>query len=198
MNDTSNSSAVQADKERSAQIRFIERLHGMDKDHRHHLLRIEQDDEIKRLFNVALDEQHFEMAVALRDHALTRGIVLGTPKENTPSTPSADSLEQETVRVADNYIRIANKATASAERADVARTAAEAATRELCGVDFRSAKRALSIIQRHVGPVIEEKDRQLIQLRDLLVKADEALKHHGGMHYTNTWLARDITAATTK
>jgi len=36
---------------------------------------------------------------------------------------------------------------------------------------------------------------EVASFRELLRKADEALKHHGGMQYTNTWLARDITAA---
>lgn len=35
---------------------------------------------------------------------------------------------------------------------------------------------------------------EVTRLRELLGKADNALKHHGGMQYTCTWLARDITA----
>lgn len=36
---------------------------------------------------------------------------------------------------------------------------------------------------------------EVASLRELLRKADAALKHHGGMQYTGTWLDRDIAAA---
>lgn len=45
---------------------------------------------------------------------------------------------------------------------------------------------------------VNDADMKLIarapDLLALLRKADVALKHHGGMQYTNTWLARDIDA----
>lgn len=46
---------------------------------------------------------------------------------------------------------------------------------------------------------VNDADMKLIarapDLLALLRKADAALKHHGGMQYTGTWLARDIEAA---
>lgn len=45
---------------------------------------------------------------------------------------------------------------------------------------------------------IERVEAECTRLRGLLSKADEALKLHGGIQYTTTWIDCDIAAAKTK
>lgn len=56
------------------------------------------------------------------------------------------------------------------------------------------AEKAKAIYARRAEKV-ESALVEVAALRQLLRKADEALKTHGGLQYTNTWLARDIAAA---
>ena len=66
----------------AARLRFIKRLYLLEPKARTHLLRIENDDEIAELKRVSIDQQHFEMAVAMKDEQARRKVELAIPPES--------------------------------------------------------------------------------------------------------------------
>ena len=58
--------------------------------------------------------------------------------------------------------------------------------------DLRGYYPAATIVLAHA---YQQRWAELQKSRDLLSKAHDSLKHHGGMGYTGTWLASDIETA---
>lgn len=58
--------------EDKSRLWFIQRMYRSSKSGRDHLLRVENDAEIDELKRVAIEQQHFEMAVVFKDELARR------------------------------------------------------------------------------------------------------------------------------